>query len=213
MVTSRNSRRGPAAYLESRKNLTGCTLAIGGLVLYFTGVTGSLWPLVVAGLYGVGALLAPPERPPAPDFPAPEEQLSALRGDLAALRAYLVEAQLESRFSGLLERLAALLDPERGGDVLAGDPEALHALSRTIRQDVPEAVDACLRARWWNRLTPGAEAPERQLDRQAALLTEEADRLVATLREAEERRQHIHTRYLEQRRPWAGDDRPDLSLP
>ena len=62
-------------YLESRKNLAGCACGIAGLVLTFTGLAGVYWPVVVAGLYGAGALIAPPERPPLPDFPDPSAQL------------------------------------------------------------------------------------------------------------------------------------------
>lgn len=46
-------------YLYSTKNLVGSALALVGLVLFFTGVVGALWPLVVAGLYIVGALVTP----------------------------------------------------------------------------------------------------------------------------------------------------------
>jgi hypothetical protein len=46
-------------------------VAVGGLALHFAGLTGSYWPLVVGGLYGAGALIAPPKRPAAPDFPDP----------------------------------------------------------------------------------------------------------------------------------------------
>jgi hypothetical protein len=46
-------------YLYSTKNLAGCLLALGGLLLFFLGVIGPLWPLIVAGLYAIGALVAP----------------------------------------------------------------------------------------------------------------------------------------------------------
>jgi hypothetical protein len=49
-------------FLESRKNLTGSACGIAGLALTFTGLAGPYWPVVVAGLYGAGALIAPPER-------------------------------------------------------------------------------------------------------------------------------------------------------
>ncbi|HEX3630276.1 MAG TPA: hypothetical protein VHW91_07390 [Candidatus Dormibacteraeota bacterium] len=46
-------------YLYSTKNIVGCLLALVGLLLFFTGVVGSLWPAVVVGLYLIGALVAP----------------------------------------------------------------------------------------------------------------------------------------------------------
>ncbi|MFC9285855.1 hypothetical protein [Streptomyces sp. NPDC057052] len=190
-------------YLESRKNIAGSGCGLAGLVLTFTGVAGPYWPVVVVGLYGAGALIAPPERPAPPDFPDPSAQLDEVRGDFRRLRAYLADVELPpaaaGRLTELTELLAALLDPGWVTEILAQDPEAVHALSRAVRQDVPEAVDTFVRTRWWTRLAPGQEPPERHLERQLALLHEEAERLAAGLRETEARRQESHTRYLEDR--------------
>jgi hypothetical protein len=49
-------------YLYSNKNLVGSAGGLAGLALYFTGLVGDLWPVVVGGLYGVGALATPPTR-------------------------------------------------------------------------------------------------------------------------------------------------------
>ncbi|MGW5124002.1 hypothetical protein ACWEQ7_08060 [Streptomyces sp. NPDC004069] len=198
MATSR-----ALGYLESRKNIAGSACGIVGLALTFTGVAGPYWPVVVAGLYGAGALIAPPERPTVPDFPDASAQLDELRADFGTLRAYLADVELPPAASGrlteLTELLTALLDPGWVADVLVQDPEAVHTLSRAVRQDVPEAVDTFVRTRWWSRLTPGQEPPERHLERQLSLLHEEADRLASALRETEARRQETHTRYLEDR--------------
>lgn len=199
MATNRN----PLKYLESRKNLTGSACGLVGLALTFAGVAGPYWPVVVAGLYGAGALIAPPERPALPDFPDPSAQLEELRGDFGRLREYLGGVELPpaaaGRLTELTELLTALLDPGWVAEVLAQDPEGMHALSRAVRQDIPEAVDTFVRTRWWTRLTPGTEPPERHLERQLTLLYEEADRLAVALREVEARRQESHTRYLEDR--------------
>ncbi|MGW3950656.1 hypothetical protein ACWEKM_06790 [Streptomyces sp. NPDC004752] len=190
-------------YLESRKNIAGGFCGLAGLALTFTGVAGPYWPVVVAGLYGAGALIAPPERPALPDFPDPSAQLDELRDDFETLRGYLADVDLPpaaaGRLTELTELLAALLDPGWVTEVLAQDPEGMHTLSRTVRQDIPEAVDAYVRTRWWTRLTPGTEPPERHLERQLTLLYEEAERLATALRDAETRRQESHTRYLEDR--------------
>ncbi|GAA1041447.1 hypothetical protein [Streptomyces murinus] len=191
-------------FLESRKNLTGAGCGLAGLVLTFTGVAGPYWPVVVAGLYGAGALLAPPERPAPPDFPSPSAQLEEIRADFVKLEAYLADIDLPpaaaSALTGLTELLGALLAPGWVAEALAQDPEGVHAVSRTVRRDVPEAVDAFVRTRWWTRPTPGAEPPERHLERQLGLLKEEAEQLASALRDAEARRQESHTRYLEDRR-------------
>ncbi|MGW2289129.1 hypothetical protein [Streptomyces phaeochromogenes] len=190
-------------YLESRKNLTGSACGVVGLALTFAGVAGPYWPVVVAGLYGAGALLAPPERPPLPDFPDPSAQLEELREDYGKLRAYLADIDLPpaaaGRLTELSELLTALLDPGWVAGVLAQDPEGVHALSRAVRQDIPEAVDTFVRTRWWTRLAPGVEPPERHLERQLSVLHGEAQSLATTLHEAEARRQESHTRYLEDR--------------
>ncbi|MDG5803399.1 hypothetical protein P9869_12120 [Streptomyces ossamyceticus] len=191
------------AYVESRKNLTGSALGVAGLGLTFAGVAGPYWPVVVAGLYGAGALLAPPERPPVPDFPDPSAQLDEVRADFGRLGGYLAGIELPpaaaGRLTELAELLTALLDPGWVAEILGQDPEGVHTLSRAVRQDVPEAVDTYVRTRWWTRLTPGTEPPERHLERQLTLLHDELERLAAALRDTEARRQESHTRYLEDR--------------
>ena len=61
MATSRQGggRKRVLLYLYSTKNLVGSALALLGLVLFFTGVIGSIWPLIVLALYAIGTLVAP----------------------------------------------------------------------------------------------------------------------------------------------------------
>ncbi|WP_426365834.1 hypothetical protein [Streptomyces sp. E-08] len=185
-------------YVESRKNLTGSACGLAGVGIALTGAAGGLWPLVVAGLYAAGALIAPPERPDTPLFPSADEQLDALRADFTTLRDYLAEVDLPpavgDRLTGLATLVEALLEPG-----WVSDPDHLHVLARAVRQDVPEAVDAFVRTRWWSRFTPGAEAPESHLERQLAALHEEMTAIAAALRDAEAIRQETHTRYVEDR--------------
>ncbi|MGW7107850.1 hypothetical protein ACWGHU_17000 [Streptomyces xanthophaeus] len=200
MATSRAARA--LGYLESRKNLAGSACGVAGVGLALAGVAGAYWPLVVGGLYGAGALIAPPERAAPPPFD-PREELGVLREDFARLRDYLAEVELPSAagdtLEGLLGLYGALLEPGWVADVLATEPEAVHALSRGVRQDVPECVDAYNRTRWWNRMAPGGESPDRHLERQLGVLCEEAQRVTAGLHEVEARRQQTHTTYLEER--------------
>lgn len=203
MATNRAGTGRAVAYLESRKNIAGSACGLVGLVLTFTGVAGPYWPVVVAGLYGAGALIAPPERPALPDFPDPSAQLDELRGDFEKLRGYLTDVELSvtaaARLRELTELLSALLDRGWVAELLARDPEGVHMLSRIVRRDLPEAVDSFVRTRWWTRMTPGTESPELHLERQLGLLKKDAERLAAGLREVEARRQESHTRYLEDR--------------
>ncbi|MCX4983135.1 hypothetical protein [Streptomyces sp. NBC_00572] len=185
-------------YAESRKNLTGSLCGLAGVGIALTGAAGALWPLVVAGLYAAGALIAPPERPATPEFADSGDRLDGVRTDFATLREYLAEVELPSAAQGLLAELdslvEALLEP---GWVT--DPEHLHVLARAVRQDVPEAVDTFVRTRWWSRVTPGTEPPERHLERQLSALREEMTAIATALQQAEALRQEIHTRYLEDR--------------
>ncbi|MCX5376273.1 hypothetical protein [Streptomyces sp. NBC_00091] len=203
MATSRGLAARAWEYVESGKNLAGSACGLAGVGLALAGVAGAYWPVVVAGLYGAGALIAPPRRTPVPPFPGPAEQLDLVREDLGRLRGYVAEVELppaaEGRLSELLDLYAALLDPGWVTEVLATEPEAVHALARAIRLDVPECVDTYNRTRWWTRLTPGGESPERHLERQLSVLAEEAERLTADLQDREVRRQQTHTAYLEER--------------
>ena len=49
-------------YLYSRKNIVGSLLALLGLVLFFLGLIGPVWPAVVIGMYLVGALVTPGDK-------------------------------------------------------------------------------------------------------------------------------------------------------
>ncbi|MFF7773313.1 hypothetical protein ACFZCG_02700 [Streptomyces tanashiensis] len=185
-------------YAESRKNLTGSVCGLAGVGIALTGAAGGLWPLVVAGLYAAGALIAPPERPDTPRFPDAGEQLDALRADFATLSAYLTEVDLPPAVRDGLTELATLVEAllEPGW---VSDPDHLHVLGRAVRQDIPEAVDTFVRTRWWSRFTPGAEPPETHLERQLTALHEEVTAIAAALRDVEAIRQETHTRYVEER--------------
>ncbi|MEU9361469.1 hypothetical protein AB0D35_25595 [Streptomyces sp. NPDC048301] len=202
MATSRPAGR-VLAYLESAKNLTGSACGLAGLALTFTGLAGAYWPVVIAGLYGAGALIAPPARPAVPGFPDTSSRLEVLRTDFALLREYLDEVDLPPAAAGRLAELTELLEGLLAtgwvSEALAADPEGVHTLSRAVHQDIPESVDTFVRTRWWTRMTPGSEPPERHLERQLELLHREAEQLATGLREAEARRQQTHTRYLEDR--------------
>ncbi|MFE2143810.1 hypothetical protein ACFXA3_19085, partial [Streptomyces sp. NPDC059456] len=196
MATSRAFGTRLLRCLESKKNLAGSACGILGLGLTVTGAAGAYWPLVVAGLYGVGALVAPPEPPEPPRPQGPTEQLGGVRERFGRLREYVAEVELPDpaagRLAELMDLYGALLEPGWVADVLAADPESVHTLSRAIELDVPECVDTYNRTRWWTRLTPGGESPERHLERQLSLLHEEAERLTADLQDRVVRRPPSH---------------------
>ncbi|GLW05980.1 hypothetical protein Misp01_11100 [Microtetraspora sp. NBRC 13810] len=138
MATSR-----ALAYLGSTRNITGCVLALLGLVGYFLGLAGDLWPVVVAGLYGVGALLAPPDRVRL-TISHGEVETRRLRADLDALVRGTVEsgrfpADVLDRLTGLAEVLGGILDR---AEVLTSSPDHLHVVSQTIRDYLPAGLES-----------------------------------------------------------------------
>ncbi|WP_306327296.1 hypothetical protein [Streptomyces venezuelae] len=185
-------------YAGSRKNLTGCVCGLAGVGVTLTGAAGALWPLVVAGLYAAGALIAPPERPDSPEFAEEGDRLDGVRADFATLRGYLAEVELPEAARRAVTALEALVEALLAPGWVT-DPEHLHVLARAVRQDLPEAVDTFVRTRWWERFAPGSEPPESHLDRQLAALHAELTGIAAALRDTEAIRQQIHTRYVEER--------------
>ena len=202
MATSRTTGGGLLGYLESARNLAGCVGGAAGLVLHFTGVAGPWWPGAVAGLYGLGALLAPGRRPEgggAPDpslAPAPAAVHASvggsapgavsgpgggttvlvaapgggqLRAALAELEAYLAGVDLP--WSAGVEELLATV----AGRARSKRAEVLRAAEHVVVEQLPLAVDGYLRARAWERLSPGGVDP-------AVALGHEVERMAAALR-------------------------------
>ncbi|MGW0803904.1 hypothetical protein [Nonomuraea sp. NPDC002799] len=128
-------------YLGSTRNIAGCSLALLGLAAHFLGLAGAYWPVVVAALYGVGALLAPPERVRLTISHA-EVETRALRADLDTLLR-----RIEGRFPGdVRAAVAALAEVIRGvlgrAEQLTTSPDQLHVVSQTIRHYLPASLEA-----------------------------------------------------------------------
>ncbi|HZA84117.1 MAG TPA: hypothetical protein VFC13_22025, partial [Actinomycetes bacterium] len=129
-------------YLYSNKNLVGSAGGLAGLALYFTGVVGELWPLVVGGLYGVGALATPPAKG------------IDLRGGLDASNLNRAMAEQRRRIEGrvpgdVLAAVDRIQDQVR--EVLArsqalppGSPDA-YVVERTALDYLPTALESYLR--------------------------------------------------------------------
>lgn len=182
-------------YLASWKNLAGCTGGLIGLLLHFAGFAGSYWLLVVFGLYGVGALAAPPERIIL--VTAPEEEASLLRTELDALvlrvRGLNVPTEVPPKLAEIAEVLRGMLDRPRE---LRADPDALHAVTRLVGTDLPLSVQTYLNLPWWYAAARGSGA---ELVRQLDLLQADAVRVAERFHAADVQRQADHTRYLEDR--------------
>ena len=182
-------------YLASWKNLAGCTGGLIGLLLHFAGFAGSYWVVVVVGLYGVGALAAPPERIIL--VTDPEEEAGQLRAGLESLLQRVhglnVPSEVAPKLAQIAEILRGMLDRPRE---LRADPDALHAVTRLVGTDLPLSVQTYLNLPWWYAAARGSGA---ELVRQLDLLHADAVRTAERFHAADAQRQADHTRYLEDR--------------
>lgn len=190
-------------YLGSTKNLAGCVGGLIGLVLYLTGVVGAWWPVVVAGLYAVFALLAPPERVRLVPVDAVVEA-GQLRADLDALTAKVTERAQRMPESSVdaVRRIAEVLGdllskPQR----LAANPDVQHAVTRLARTDLPLSVETYLNLPWWfaGKGRPGERNASDELLAQLELLETEAHRIAERFYAGDVHQQADHTRYLRER--------------
>ncbi|GAA3556892.1 hypothetical protein GCM10022419_041820 [Nonomuraea rosea] len=128
-------------YLGSTRNIAGSSLALLGLVTHFLGLAGAWWPVVVAALYGAGALLAPPERVRLTISHA-EVETRALRADLDTLLRRIggrFPADVHAAVDTLAEVLGGVLDR---AEQLTSSPDQLHVVSQTIRRYLPASLEA-----------------------------------------------------------------------
>jgi hypothetical protein len=128
-------------YLTSKKNIAGSVGALAGLGLFFAGIVAPpLWPVVVGGLYGVGALLAPRERKAADlrsDMDVKDLNKS-LNGLLKQVHGQLPQP-LEAKVQGIAATIQGILP--RTGQLSPGSQE-LFILQRTVTDYLPTSLQA-----------------------------------------------------------------------
>jgi hypothetical protein len=128
-------------YLYSTKNLVGCVLALAGLVLAFTGVIGPLWPVIVGGLYLVGALVAPGTT--STDLRSgfdPKDVRKALENEVFMVSGRLppdVMAKVQS-----IQQIILGILPRSG--VLPAESPELYIVQRTATEYLPTALESYL---------------------------------------------------------------------
>ncbi|MEV0970895.1 hypothetical protein [Microtetraspora glauca] len=128
-------------YLGSTRNIVGSSLALLGVAAHFLGLAGALWPVVVAALYGVGALVAPPDRVRLSISPA-EVETQRLRADLDAL-LQRIDRRFPDDVHTAVESLAEIIGDVLGrAEQLASSPDQLHVVSQTIRSYLPSSLEA-----------------------------------------------------------------------
>ena len=130
-------------YLYSGKNIVGSTLALFGLLLFFTGViTSFFWPFVVIAMYGIGVLLAP--GPPNVALTGtsfdPESIRHSLNRQLDISRGKLSPA-LATKLQGISDTIMGILP--HYADFPPGSPD-LFVVGRTATDYLPSALQAYL---------------------------------------------------------------------
>jgi hypothetical protein len=164
-------------YLYSAKNIVGSTLALLGLLLFFTGaITSFFWPFVVVAMYGVGALLAPGP---------PKVALSGTSFDTDSIRKSLqhtlttangkLPAPLWAKVQDIADTIMGILP--HYADFPPGSPD-LFVVGRTATDYLPSALQAYLnlpRAYATLHKMPNGKTADQVLDDQLTLLASKMD--------------------------------------
>lgn len=128
-------------YLYSTKNIVGSALALIGLVLFFTGVVGALWPVIVVGLYLIGALVAPATKSiDLTDGFDPNDVRKALDEEVRQINGRL-PADVLAKVQNIQQIIYGILP--RTGSLPPGSPE-LFVVQRTASDYLPTALESYL---------------------------------------------------------------------
>ena len=135
-------------FLYSPRNIAGCCLAFAGLVLLFTGVIDTGWPLIVAGLYAVGVLAWPRKQVVEVEAPSVEvsvetlaQQLERLINEASKRLPEPALASLHSIQATLADLLPRLRELEVSG---ALSVESAFTVEETLRRYLPEMLTSYL---------------------------------------------------------------------
>lgn len=197
-------------YLVSAKNLLGVALGLVGLVLHLFGLFGPFWPLVVVGLYAVGALIGPRRRPKvAKDSFDPQVVRKAVD------RAYQMThgrlpADVQSRVAQIRQEILELLPHTAQFPV--GSPD-LYVLQRTAVDYLPTTIEAYLAlppGYATQRAIQGGRTSLDILREQLELLDAKMDEIAEAVRQRDSDRLLANGIFLEDR---FGKGAPELVVP
>jgi hypothetical protein len=186
-------------YLTSTKNIAGSVGALGGLALFFTGVVGPLWPLVVAGLYGVGALLAPRERTVDLRSGVDIRDISKSLDRLLRTVHGRVPDEIERQVRRVAGTIQGILP--RTGQLPPGSQE-LFILQRTVADYLPTSLEAYMNLpRAYAALHPlrGTKTAQQILAEQLDLLQQQMDEVADAVAKNDADRLLAQGRFLEER--------------
>jgi hypothetical protein len=186
-------------YLYSTKNIVGSLLALVGLLLFFTGVVGALWPLVVVGLYLIGALVAPGTS--SIDLRSgfdPNDVRRALDQEVRQVSGR-VPADVLAKVQNIQQIILGILP--RTGTLPPGSPE-LFVVQRTAMDYLPTALESYVNLpRAYATLHPvqdGKTAKQVLLD-QLALLESKMNEVADDVHRNDTDRLLANGRFLEER--------------
>lgn len=125
------------SYLTSRKNLVGLGLALIGVVLLLAHVIGGFWPVIVIGLYLIGAVLTP-RRAARIDTQGfnPNDVRQVLDRQISSMSGRL-SPDVMAKVLSIRQIILGILP--RSGNLPPGSPE-LYILERTATDYLPTTL-------------------------------------------------------------------------
>jgi len=186
-------------YLYSTKNIAGSLLALAGLVLFFTGIIGPLWPVIVVGLYLIGLLVAPAT--PSIDLRSgfdPNDIRKALDDEVRICNGR-VPADVLAKVQSIQQIILGILP--RSGVLPPGSPE-LYIVQGTATDYLPTALESYLNLpRAYATLHPvqDGKTPKQVLIDQLTLLESKMSEVAEDVHRNDTDRLLANGRFLEER--------------
>ena len=188
-------------YLYSNKNIVGSTLALFGLLLFFTGViTSFFWPFVVIAMYGIGALLwpGPPQVALAGTSFDPDSIRRSLQHTMSTASGKL-PPPLQAKLQEIADTITGILP--HYAEFPAGSPD-LFVVGRTATDYLPSALQAYLnlpRAYATLHKMPNGKTADEVLGDQLTLLSSKMDEVADAVHKKDSDARLANGRFLEEK--------------
>jgi hypothetical protein len=200
-------------YLYSRKNIVGSLLALLGLLLFFLGLIGPVWPAVVIGMYLVGALVTPGGRQwNLSGAETPSDLAGALSHQVAAVRGkvpddvYQKVVSIQQTILGILPKI----------DRLGPGSQDAFVVQKTVSDYLPSTLQAYLNLpRAYaavHRFSDGRTAAQVLID-QLTLLDKKLDEVADAVNKNDADALLANGRFLEDRFGGSALNLPSASAP
>jgi hypothetical protein len=194
-----DSRRRFLLFIYSTPNIVGALLGLFGLVLFFTGVIGRFWILIVIGLYFIGVLATPKSEVYNLKI---QNQLSAeeIRDELENLMRKIrgkapkeILAKVEGIKDSILQVLPQLVD-------LSSSDRDIYVIRQTALEYLPETLQNYLNLpRAYANVHPikDGKTARQLLGEQLDILDREMKEIVEDIYKSDSQRLMAHGRFLE----------------